>query len=439
MASIGRDPGGRKRILFVAPDGKRKTIRLGKASQKTAEAFKIKLEALLRAVATGSPLDDEVAEWLATRGDTMLDKLVAVGLIPKRQVTTLGVFLESYFGERCDIKSGTATAYGHTKRCLIAFFGQSKPLREVSPGDADSWRTWLINNEKLGINTVGRRCGVAKQFFRAALRKRIIRENPFADQKATVQRNRKRDYFITRRESQAVLHACPDAQWRLLFALSRFGGLRCPSEHLGLQWGDIDWERGRMVIHSPKTEHHPGGESRVVPLFPELRPYLEAVWEQAEPGTEYIITRYRDSNVNLRTQLLRIIAKAGLSPWPKLFQNLRASRATELAEIFPSHVAAAWLGHCEAIADKHYRQVTEEHFRKAADGTREAAQKAAHPDASSDCQSLPATNAVCSNPESRHGLQPLAIVGNQRQSTENPYSGRTKIRTWDLVLIRDAL
>ena len=37
MASIGKDPGGRRRILFVAQNGKRRTIRLGKCSQKQAE------------------------------------------------------------------------------------------------------------------------------------------------------------------------------------------------------------------------------------------------------------------------------------------------------------------------------------------------------------------------------------------------------------------
>ena len=58
----------------------------------------------------------------------------------------------------------------------------------------------------------------------------------------------------------------------------------------------------------------------------------------------------------------RIVRAAGLEPWPKLFQNLRATWATELAGTAPDHVAAAWLGHCEAIANKHYRQVTDEHF-----------------------------------------------------------------------------
>ncbi len=61
----------------------------------------------------------------------------------------------------------------------------------------------------------------------------------------------------------------------------------------------------------------------------------------------------------------RIIAKAGLETWPKLFANLRASRATELAGEHPGHVAAAWLGHSAAIANKHYWQVTEADFEQA--------------------------------------------------------------------------
>ena len=48
-------------------------------------------------------------------------------------------------------------------------------------------------------------------------------------------------------------------------------------------------------------------------------------------------------------------------PW----QNMRVSRATELADVYPSHVCAAWLGHSEKIADAFYRQVTDEHFAKA--------------------------------------------------------------------------
>lgn len=63
--------------------------------------------------------------------------------------------------------------------------------------------------------------------------------------------------------------------------------------------------------------------------------------------------------------LHKIIRRAGFEPWPRAWNNLRASRATELAEDFPGHVAAAWLGHTEEIADAHYRQVLPSHFDKA--------------------------------------------------------------------------
>ena len=151
----------------------------------------------------------------------------------------------------------------------------------------------------------------------------------------------------------------------MLFALGRYGGLRCPSEHLSLRWGDVDWEHDRITVRSPKTEHHAGGESRVIPLFPELRPFLEECFDLAEPGTKYVITRYRDTNANLRTQLLRIIQRAGLQRWPKLFQNLRSTRQTELAEDFPTHVVCRWIGNSQPLAAKHYLQLTDDHFEKA--------------------------------------------------------------------------
>ncbi len=132
---------------------------------------------------------------------------------------------------------------------------------------------------------------------------------------------------FTSEVADKVLAACPDNEWRLIFALARFGGLRTPSETLLLRWADVDWELCRLLIRSPKTEHHDGKDSRLVPIFSELRPHLEAAWDQAVDGAEFVINRYRDGNANLRTQLQRIIAKAGLTSWPKLFQNLRSTRA----------------------------------------------------------------------------------------------------------------
>lgn len=364
MASITTEPGGRRTIQFVGRDGKRRSIRLGKVSQRIAEAVKVRVEQLNAAQVAGHAVEADTSRWLTTIDDRLAGKLAAVGLVPKRAEGTLDAFLTGYIASRTDIKSRSVVGLRQVQRNLVDYFGADKPLREVTPGDTDNFRLHLLKT--LGDNTVRRRCGRAKQLFRAALRQRLIPENPFADMKGCeVRANKDRDYFITRETAQKVLDACPDSQWRLLFALSRFGGLRCPSEHLALTWGDVDWANGRLTIPSPKTEHHEGKASRTIPLFPELRPYLAEVFDQAEPGTEFVITRYRDDNANLRTQLNRIIRRAGVRTWPKLFANLRASRATELVAAFPAHVAAAWLGHSTMVAAKHYWQVTEADFAKA--------------------------------------------------------------------------
>ena len=296
MASVISDPNGRKRIQFVASDRSRKTIRLGKATMRQAEAVKVRIEQLVLA-ATGvtGVVDDETANWLRGLDDSMYERLAAVSLVAERSSVNLGAFLDAYIAERCDVKASTILVYRQTQGYLLGFFGGDKPLRDITAGEADQWRLYLVG---LGLadNTTRRRSGVAKQFFRVAVKRKLVSFNAFEELKSATRGNPERFYFVTQTETQKVLDACPDAQWRLLFALSRYGGLRCPSEHLGLMLRDINWEKGRMLVRSPKTAHHVGHDSRFVPLFPELLPYLREVFEEAKPGTEYVITRYRQAN-----------------------------------------------------------------------------------------------------------------------------------------------
>jgi len=110
MASIANDPGGRRRILFVSPDGKRKTVRLGKVSGRAAEGVKYRVEQLLEAIMLKRPLEADLAQWVADLDSRMAKKLAAVGLIPKRQgkaSATLGPFLTDYVKKRIDVKPAT--------------------------------------------------------------------------------------------------------------------------------------------------------------------------------------------------------------------------------------------------------------------------------------------------------------------------------------------
>ncbi len=117
-------------------------------------------------------------------------------------------------------------------------------------------------------------------------------------------------------------------------------GCALPTETLKLQWTDVLWDQDKMRVTAAKTEHHPGKGERWVPIFPELRPFLDKAWEEATEGAVYVISRTRDAKVNWRTTLLKIIRRAGLTPWTKPFQNMRATRETELADQFPAHVVS---------------------------------------------------------------------------------------------------
>jgi len=359
--------------------------------------------------------DPEALDWAAKLDakSALYRRLVKLGLVKPRDPGAIGGlagFLDDYITRRTDAKPRTIFALKRARGLLIDFIARPAELADVTEADAEDFFRYLTRPKPdgsnksampgagLGPNTARRFVGRAKQFFRAAVRKRLLLRNPFDGIACQVQPNPEREYFISREHAAKVIEACPDAQWRLLFALSRYGGLRCPSEHLRLKWKDVDWSRNRFLVHASKTEHHAGKATRWVPIFPELLSYFREVFEAAEPGSEYVITRYRDSNSNLRTQLTRIILKAGLLPWPKLFQNLRATRETELAEAFPIHVVCAWIGNSPTVAARHYLQTTDAHFAKAIGEQKDgAAQKAAQSASRSTYQDPSIENADVAN------------------------------------------
>jgi hypothetical protein len=100
-----------------------------------------------------------------------------------------------------------------------------------------------------------------------------------------------------------------------------------------------------------------------------LRVILSDAFEQAEPGAKEIVPMATRKGVNLRTHMERIISKAGHELWPRLFQNLRASCATDWVERYPSHVVAKWLGHSPKVAAQHYLMSRDHHFEDVVKGT----------------------------------------------------------------------
>jgi integrase len=396
MASIARDKNGCRRILFLAPDGRRPTIRLGKVSQRTAEGIKYRVEQLLEALHYKHPVEGELAQWVTDLEPRMAKKLAAVGLIANpetKPAATLGPFLQAWLAARKgDYKPASLIAWGQVIDALTVFLGSDCPLVEVTPAKCEAFRQSMLAAE-LRASTIHKRLQHARMFFAHAKRQGLVDANPFEFVRHRPGDASERRAYVPAADVQRAIEHAPNGTWKLLIALSRFAGLRVPSEALSLRWQDVDWERARLTVPSPKTQHLAGRSYRVIPLFPAIRPYLEAAWDEAPEGAEYVMPEeYRRraqgpagwANANLRTTLEKVVRRAGVEPWPRLWHSMRASCETDLARQFPLAVVAKWLGNTQAVAMRHYVDVTDADFERATKGGELADEKAAQKAAQSE-------------------------------------------------------
>ncbi len=188
MAKLYRYPRTGGWRITVNIQGARRAVYLDRGEpKKSAEAFREKAGKLERAKAMATEVDPRVAEWVQELSPQLRSKLAKAGLIDRpveaeaAEAARLESFLEGYIASRAIKKPNTARNYGQTKRYLVEHFGGQKRVDEITPGDADRFKSAM--QAKLSDATVSREVKRARQFFRAAVRDRLITENPFADVK----------------------------------------------------------------------------------------------------------------------------------------------------------------------------------------------------------------------------------------------------------------
>jgi len=389
MASLSRvrSRGAKKaysgwRIQFMDGAGQRLPISLGNVPRKAAETWKVRVEQLVACLVTGVPWDTDLSCWVRDLPDASHEKLAKVGLVEPRKTdasaTATVLTLTTAFVERSSAKPATIRGFKQTLDCLVQFFGADTPLRQITAEDADRWRVWVSQDKegsgqrrkrrttgdnRLSSATVAKRVSVAKQVFRCAVRWGWLERSPLDGLRPGSQANPARSRYVPLEVIDDVIEACPSVDWRLVVGLARRAGLRCPSEMADLRWGDVNWDKGALTVLARKTEHHGGDHAmRVVPICPELRELLAEAFEMADPGAALVVPLVRSKTLNLRTELERIITRAGHEKWPRLFQNLRASCETDWVEQYPAHVVAKWMGHSAKIAAQHYLMAREHHF-----------------------------------------------------------------------------
>lgn len=374
MATLSTIKG--RRIVQVKVAGKRRTIHLGRMSERDARGIKAHIEHLQIGVESALPIPPETAAWVAKIPFTLHSKLVKAELTVargERVECLIGPYFDRYINGRTDLKPRTLENLKQAKRSIVEFFGESRAMVSITRGDVKDWHRH--ESAKRAAATVSMYVKKIRQVYADAVDRKLITENPFRAVKAGSMKNAERQVYIAVADIEKVIGYCTDAEWKLLFALARYAGLRVPSETRSLRWTDILWDQNRMRIHSSKTEHHEGKEKRLVPIFPEILPHLLRLQSESPEGQNHVFRRLRGDN--LSTTGDKLIERAGLSPWVKPWQNLRSSCETDLAAWLPMHVVCAWIGNSENVAIKHYLQVTDQHFDMATGAAASGAAKSA--------------------------------------------------------------
>jgi hypothetical protein len=154
------------------------------------------------------------------------------------------------------------------------------------------------------------------------------------------------------------LDRCEPLRWRVLFGLTRLEGLRAPSETHVLTFRDVDWDRNELTVNSAKLARFLGKSRRTVPASPVMMALLREARALASDDRQPIVTVPEN---NRDREFKRQLKNLGISPWPRAFQNLRASCEIQwLMEGHPEFAVSQWIGHSVTVSRKHYANIVPE-------------------------------------------------------------------------------
>jgi integrase len=370
MATVSTDHKGRRAVQFFDQFDTRRTLRLGNYTLEQARAVGKRVEELVGWRISGEPPSKQTLTWLRNLPNRQHARLARFDLVEARQIATIGDWLERYIREcEDDMKPESVRKLRQTRTKLLEHFDQRTPLRTITVEQAEAWRS-KMKDDGLKRATIRTHCGNVKTMMRKAVKRRLIDQNPFEELESGATAS-KYTRYVTPEEIERVIEASPNGEWRLLFGLARYAGLRIPSESHILTWADVDWQRARLTVRSPKTEHHEGHEQRVVPIAAPLMPLLLARFDECETGDELLIT-IRGKGAMVR-RIRTIWAQAGVEPWKRLWQTLRSSCEKQWAMTLPQFAVSRWIGHSIEISGKHYANaVPDELFDRATSASRAA-------------------------------------------------------------------
>ncbi|TVQ96313.1 MAG: site-specific integrase [Desulfovibrionales bacterium] len=394
----------------VQVEGKRKSIGLGWESEGVTEtAAWLKLEAFRENMAKGAGPTTKAEERRAERDRVAREKAEVAAAAEaarleaekaKRENVTVTEFWNAHYFPQCkrDKAEKTARNEGQLFKNWIQPILGGIPLRNVKAADVERLKNSvldappLVKSKDIPAEAVAQRpkgrsprtceyvLAVTRQLFNQAANLGIYDgKNPVSSvKKPKVANERKR--FLTHTEAEELLAVVKDHSEQLhdICLLSLRAGLRA-GEIFNLQWADVDFARGTLLVRDPKLR-----PDRTAYMTSEVRDMLKRQPRIGSAGGELV---FKDTNGNQLQEIShtfdRVVTSLGLNDGitdrrhKLVFHSLRHSFASQLVEGgVHLHVVRELLGHSTLKMTERYSHVGTGQARRAVQGLDTAAQAA---------------------------------------------------------------
>lgn len=358
-------------LIQFSLHGERKSLFLDvKYNREMAEEIKVIVERCVDAIETDSQLDRRTLAWLENTTDDLRERFIACGLVePDAEASSMTIgelyemFLEDAVHKR---KATTLRNYESAQKVVFRLIDETTRIAEFQKRDALDFASRLAATQYAEASRYSFITAI-KSVFSWGVERELIEKNPFSGVSGGGRVNKRREYYVDFDLFAKMLAGCRNAQERALLTFYRIAGMR-RLEGLLITWRDVDFENGRLCVHSPKTERIAGKEKRIIPLFPQLRAAILDVKDEkaARLVSDDKIVEIKGSGVWIMVR--RMLKRENLPIYPRLIQNLRSSASIDIYRKFGELAENAWLGHSVATAKEHYLHVLDADFQKAVEG-----------------------------------------------------------------------
>ncbi len=258
--------------------------------------------------------------------------------MPGLQTLTLGELCEWWLKHKCPAASLSREKSRLRKHVIGDPIGQLLVQRLTTARIDERLRDMevaglspnTVNHLRRRLSTVFRRAGKAGVW---------TGPNPVVD--VEVRREHERAYVTLKLNEIALFLVNVPEQWRALFAMALFLGLR-KGELFALRKSDIDFDARTVTIHSShERATTKGGHVDTLPIPDQLVPFLKYAVEKS--GSEFVFPsedgKRHPSSTNLAVLTRRILGRAGIvDGYDHVCRRCKAKGREDHTERFPDDV-----------------------------------------------------------------------------------------------------